>query len=378
MSDAISLVGGNKTSPVDVTGGWHDGGDYIKFLSTAAYTTYMLIFSYEFDKDKFGFDNDKNGVPDILEEAKIGLDWLLRCNYEKYSLITQVQDLRDHENKWRRPENESLHYDRPGFVGIVKNQVGIFCAALSIASGIWADKFNDKVFSDKCLLAAENIYSIRDTVQDIENTQSGFYKDKSFWGKLALAAIELYSDTKGDINSLAQYKIARYNTRYLDYIYNNLYAFNRYKNLSPSNEGLPFTWGTTNSLLGVALQAILFKEFTNDTQFDSLAFYQRDYVLGRNPWGLSFIYNFGSVFARNLHSQIAYFNSGYLPGGLSAGPAPINVINKYNIARTDSTYNYFNTDSLKYFDERNDYITNEPTIVSNATAVFVYGYYSHR
>jgi hypothetical protein len=401
MSDATSLVGGNKTSPVDVTGGWHDGGDYIKFLSTAAYTTYLLIFSYEFDKDKFGFDNDKNGVPDILEEAKVGLDWLLRCNYEKYSLITQVQDLRDHENKWRRPENDSLQYDRPGFVGIGKNQVGIFCAALSIASRIWADKFNDKIFSDKCLSAAQNIYSIRDNVPDIENTHSGFYKDKSFWGKLALAAIELYSDTKnvnylndalaygdsaksdywwswGDINSLAQYKIARYNTRYLDYIYNNLYAFNRYKNLSPFNEGLPFTWGTTNSLLGVALQAILFKEFTNDTQFDSLAFYQRDYVLGRNPWGLSFIYNIGSVFARHLHSQIAWFNSGYLPGGLSAGPAPLNVINKYNIDRTDSTYNYFNTDSVKYFDDMNDYITNEPTIGSNATAVFVYGYYSQR
>ena len=401
LSDATSLIGGKKTSAVDVTGGWHDGGDYIKFLSTAAYTTYMLIFSYEFDKDKFGFDNDKNGVPDVLEEAKIGLDWLLRCNYDKYSLITQVQDLRDHDNKWRKPENDPMQYDRPGFVGIGKNQVGIFCAALSIASRIWAEKFNDKVFSGKCLSAAQNIYSIRDTVPDIENTQSGFYKDKTFWGKLALAAIELYSDTKnvnylndalaygdsaksdywwswGDINSLAQYKIARFNTRYMDYIYNNLYTFNRYKNLSPFNESLPFTWGTTNSLLGVALQAILFKEFTNTTQFDSLAFYQRDYILGRNPWGLSFIYNIGSVFVRHLHSQIAYFNSGYLPGGLSAGPAPLSVLNNYKIDRTDSTYNYFNTDSVKYFDDRNDYITNEPTIVSNATAVFVYGYYSGR
>ena len=401
LSDATSLVGFKKTSAVDVTGGWHDAGDYIKFLSTTAYTTYMLIFSYEFDKNKFGFDNDKNGVPDVLEEAKIGLDWLLRCNFDKYSLITQVQDLRDHDNQWRKPENDPLQYDRPAFVGIGKNQVGIFCATLSIASRIWAEKFNDKVFSDKCLSAAENIYSIRDTVPDIEHTQSGSYQDKSFWGKLALAAVELYEDTKnvdylndalvygdsaksdywwgwGDMNSLAHYKIARFNSRYLQYIYNNLIVFDRYKNLSAFNEGLNFTWGTTNSLLGVALQAILFKKLTGNTQFDSLAFYQRDYILGRNPWGLSFIYNIGTVFARHLHSQVAYFNSGYLPGGLSAGPAPLSVLNKYKIDRTDSTYNYFNTDSVKYFDDRNDYITNEPTIGSNATAVFVYGYYSDR
>jgi hypothetical protein len=147
---------------------------------------------------------------------------------------------------------------------------------------------------------------------------------------------------------------------------------------SAFNECLNFTWGTTNSLLGVTLQAILFKKLTGNTQFDSLAIYQRDYILGRNPWGLSFIYNIGSVFARHLHSQVAYFNSGYLPGGLSAGPAPISILNQYKINRTDSTYNYFNTNSVKYFDDMNDYITNEPTIGSNATAVFVYGYYSNR
>ena len=401
LSDATRIVGGNKISAVDVTGGWLDGVDYIKFLYTTAYTTNLLIFSYEFDKNKFGFDNDRNGVPDVLEEAKVGLDWLLRCNFDKYSLITQVQDLRDHDNKWRKPENDPLQYDRPAFVGIGKNQIGIFCAALSIASRIWAEKFKDKVFSDKCLSAAENIYSIRDTVPDIEITQSGFYQDKNFWGKLALAAVELYEDTKnenylndalaygdsaksdywwswGDINSLAHYKIARFNNRYLQYIYNNLIASDHFMTSSAFNECLNFTWGTTNSLLGVTLQAILFKKLTGNTQFDSLAIYQRDYILGRNPWGLSFIYNIGSVFARHLHSQVAYFNSGYLPGGLSAGPAPISILNQYKINRTDSTYNYFNTNSVKYFDDMNDYITNEPTIGSNATAVFVYGYYSNR
>jgi hypothetical protein len=39
--------------------------------------------------------------------------------------------------------------------------------------------------------------------------------------------------------------------------------------------------------------------------------------------------------------------------------------------------NEFNSDKVKYFDDRMDYITNEPTIVGNATALFVFGYFSN-
>ena len=302
---------------------------------------------------------------------------------------------------WRLPENDTLQYDRPGFVGIGKNQIGIYCAVMSLASRVWAEKFHNNEFSGKCLEAAENIYSMRNKVVDIENTNSGFYQDKSFWGKLALGAIELYNTTKkedylkdaelyadsansdywwswGDINSLAHYRIAKVNSRFKDYIYNNLAAFNANKNKSPFMEGLAFTWGSTNSFLGVALQAILYKGLTHSNEFDSLAVFQRDYILGRNPWGLSFIYNIGKESVRNLHSQVAYFHNGYLPGGLSAGPAPMSVLKDFKIDRTNSKYDFFNTDSVKYYDDRNDYITNEPTISGNATAVFVYGYYSNR
>jgi endoglucanase len=98
--------------------------------------------------------------------------------------------------------------------------------------------------------------------------------------------------------------------------------------------------------------------------------------LGRNPWGISFIYDIGTNFSKNLHSQVAFFNSGYLPGGLSAGPAPTDIINKYEIQRNDFTFDEFNSDVVKYYDDRLDYITNEPTIAGNATALFVFGYLS--
>ena len=402
LSDVARLEG-DKDHPggVDVTGGWHDASDYIKFLSTTAYTTYMLIFSYEFDKTKFGFDNNKNGVPDVLEEAKIGLDWLLRCNYSKYKLVTQVQDLRDHAVGWRMPENDTLQYDRVGLVGIGKNQIGLYAAVMALASKVWTERFSKTDFAKRCLDAAENLYSIRNQVANIDTSTLGFYQDNAYWGKLALGAIELYNVTQkfnyfndaitygdsagsdywwsyGNINSLADYRIAQVVPRFSKYIYNNLLSFNARMDTSLFREGLPYSWGTTNTFLGVALQAVLYKNLTGSTQFDSLADFQRDYVLGRNAWGLSFIYNIGSKFPEHIHSQVAYFHNGYLPGALVAGPAPEDILKNYKIEKENHEYDFFNTSSVKYYDDNGNYITNEPTISSNATAVFVYGYYSNR
>lgn len=402
LSDVVRLIGDNNhKGPVDVTGGWHDAGDYIKFLSTTAYTTYMFIFSYEFDKTKFSFDDDKDGVPDVLEEAKIGLDWMLRCNYSKYKLITQVQDLKDHEVGWRMPENDTLRYDRPGYVGIGKNQIGLYAAVMAMASRVWSERFQKYDFAKQCLDAAENLYSIRDKVPNIDSSGSGFYIDNTYLGKLALGAVELYLATKenhyledaeryadsagsdywwswGNINSLADFRLAQIEPRFADYILSNLISFNDEKDKTTFNHGIPYTWGTTNSLLGAALQEILYNSLTGSTRYDSLAIDQRDYVLGRNPWGLSFIYNTGSEFPHHFHSQVAYFHGGYLPGALSAGPAPESVLNDFKINRKNFQYNLFNTDSVKYYDDRQDYITNEPTITGNATALFVFGFYSNR
>ena len=162
IADATELIidGVVFNTPFDVTGGWHDAGDYTKFFNTIAYATYTLLFAYEFDGKRFGFDQDGNDVPDILEEAKIGLDWLLRAQYDDKKFITQVQNLRDHDVGWRMPEDDTLRFDRPAYIGIGKNLIGIYVATMSLAYRIWKDKFESYDFADKCLTAAENYYSI--------------------------------------------------------------------------------------------------------------------------------------------------------------------------------------------------------------------------
>jgi endoglucanase len=398
IADASSLIENKKVinKTYDITGGWHDAGDYVKFLNTTAYATYMLLFSYDFDPAKFGFDKNKNNVADVLEEAKIGLDWLLRCNIDGKKLITQVQDMRDHDVGWRMPEDDQLGFDRPAFIGVGKNLIGIYSAALALGGRIWRDVMNYKEFSDKCLQTAEKYYAIKDRVPDVDSTGTGMYIDKNFEGKLSLGAIELYmltgkqkylEDSKifadsagsdfwwswGDINSLAHYRISNYDFRFSEYLKKNLEEFNRRKNNNLFGKGTELSWGTNNTLLGISLQNILWKRLTHDSRFDSVSVYQRDYILGRNPWGVSFISNVGKVCTKNFHHQIGKIK-GRLPGGFSAGPATKKFLEGYKIIYEDKDkYSRFQTDADYYRDDTNDYLTNEPTITGNATAIFVFG-----
>lgn len=233
---------------MDVSGGWHDAADYVKFLNTTAYSVYTMLFAYDFDREKFGFDYNENGVPDLIEEAKVGLDWLLRCNYKKYQLITQVQDLRDHDVGWRLPEDDPMESERPAFIGIGKNLVGIYTATMALAYRIWNEKYDYNNFASNCLTAAENIYSVRNTAKNIDDTGTGHYQDNEYLGKLALGAIEMYLTTGqqsfldeaiaygneagsdywwswGNLNSYAHYRLAKYRPEFANYIKNNLKVF---------------------------------------------------------------------------------------------------------------------------------------------------------
>jgi hypothetical protein len=267
---------------------------------------------------------------------------------------------------------------------------------MSLAYRIWKEKLNFPEFANQCLNDAQKIYSLNKFVKDIDSSGTGVYVDKSFNGKMALGAIELYLSTMksnylsdattfadsaksdywwswGDVNSLAHYRLAKIIPRYSDYLKNNLEHFNKKKNENVFGKGVSTSWGTNVTLLGITLQNILYKKLNGKNGFDSVAVFSRDYILGRNPWGISFISGFGKFYSKNLHHQIGYLK-GKLPGGFAAGPASKKFIDEQKIPyqKNDSLYK-FQTEDNYYRDDRNDYITNEPTIVGNATAIFVFG-----
>ncbi len=399
ISDVTSIIenGKERHEIFDVTGGWHDAGDYTKFLNTIAFSTYLLLFSYDFAPEKFSFDLNKNQVPDILEEAKIGLDWLLRANYKNRKLVTQVQNEKDQKVGWRLPENDPLQFDRPGFIGIGKNLIGIYVAALALGSKIWENKIHYSEFAEKLKNTAIGFYELINESDDLDTTGTGFYRDTKFNGKLSLGAIELYELTGnekylqdsenfarkagteawwgwGNVANIADYKIAKYDKAFIEFLQKSLIKFKKHSESKVFGEGVDLYWGSNMNLLGVALTNILYKKFTNDNTFDKIEFINRDYILGRNPWGISFIYGKGANYTKHFHHQVAYFNKGKLPGGLTGGPVMKKIYGDLNINyETKDKFSAFQTDDAYYRDDRNDYVCNEPTISANATAVFVFG-----
>jgi len=67
---------------LDVSGGWHDAGDQLKYLITGSYATAHLLMAYELYPEKFGDRTNAlgqpgaNGIPDLLDEARWGLEWI--------------------------------------------------------------------------------------------------------------------------------------------------------------------------------------------------------------------------------------------------------------------------------------------------------------
>ena len=106
---------------IDVSGGWHDASDYLQYSSTSANATYHLLMAYRDFPSVFGDVKQANGLDgsngrkDVLDEAKWGLDWLLKMHPRDEWMFNQVADDRDHMGM-RIPKEDSFYgrgYERP-------------------------------------------------------------------------------------------------------------------------------------------------------------------------------------------------------------------------------------------------------------------------
>ncbi len=82
--------------PRDLTGGWHDAGDYNKYVWTATSTAVLhLLRAYEdnpglFTDGDLGIPESGNGLPDVLDEVAYELDWLLKMQLADGSVLSQM------------------------------------------------------------------------------------------------------------------------------------------------------------------------------------------------------------------------------------------------------------------------------------------------
>jgi len=84
----------NATTEVDVSGGWYDAGDYNKYTNWTANYIVDFMRAYLESPDTWGDDynipESGNNVPDILDEAKWGIDHLLRMQKADGSVLSIV------------------------------------------------------------------------------------------------------------------------------------------------------------------------------------------------------------------------------------------------------------------------------------------------
>ena len=180
-----------SASRVDAEGGWHDAGDYIKFVGTTAYVLAVELMALRDHGAALG-----PAGQELARELRWGLDWLLKmvAGPEPYH---QVGGEGDHAADWRLPEGDTLAplaaYDqRPVFrmaKGRGRNLLGRSAAAFAFASQVYAA---DDPYARKLLAAARATYALAKARPGAQSPDPPeFYGEKVGEDDLVLAAAAL-------------------------------------------------------------------------------------------------------------------------------------------------------------------------------------------
>ena len=185
----------------DGTGGWHDAGDYNKYVVNANVTVGAMFLAWEMYQDKLkDFDLDlpetAPGYPDFLKEIKWETDWLLKMQYPDGTGRISHKISTQRFGGFILPEGESeKRYFTPWGSGATAD----FVAIMAMAARYF--KPYDPNYAQTCLDAAEKSWKFlaanRDNkMPDMRGFRTGPYvstdQDDRIW-----AAVELW-ETTGD------------------------------------------------------------------------------------------------------------------------------------------------------------------------------------
>ena len=440
--DAIIIYHPTKTGQhLDVRGGWHDASDCLQYVTTTANAIYQMAYAYERNPKAFGdaFQADgtpgANGIPDIVDEIRWGLDWLDRMNPESGEFYNQLADDRDHVGMRRPPEDQAdygwgkggarpVYYvtgepqqqGRHGGVNKTTGKasiVGKYASAFSIGSRVLAPYYPELAarIREKAADAWETGVKYPGFHQTASVVSPYIYEETNWVDDMELAGVEMYRLT-GDRKFLLEaveygrqepvtpWMGADSARHYQWYPFMNmghahLAAQGReefVRNLrsgiarvwdraqgSPFLYGVPGTWCSNNLTAALLSQCILYRQITGDRTYEEMEGALRDWLLGCNPWGVSMIVELpkGGVYPTQPHSFIINYKLGNTTGGLVDGPVYDTIFGSLLGVNTEGGINYerFQPGRLVYHDSTHDYSTNEPTMDGTASLTFPFSAY---
>lgn len=381
----------------DVTGGWHDASDYLQYLPTSANTVYQMLFAYREYPDVWGDEFDAlgnkgaNGVPDILDEARWGLEWMQKMNPRDGIYFNQIADDRDHRFAGV-PQRDTVDYDfgpggpRPVYpvsgepYGLreYKNRsngeassVAKFASAFALGSSVFADIDPDfatdlavrsrKAYdyalahpgaSQTACCVSPYFYEEENWVDDVELAAAALHRlqgrPSDFSKARAFASAERFTPWMGadtarhyqwyPFVNLGHYEASKADTRgeFASYYREGLERVAKRGADNVFISGIPYVWCSNNFTTALVTQAMLYKEMTGDDSFAELETAARDWLFGVNPWGQTMIIMpEGTVESSPMDPHSAMSNleidgipgRDFLIGGLVDGPVYTNIFN---------------------------------------------------
>lgn len=79
--DSAALLWSDRSTSLDVSGGWHDAGDYGRYVTPGACAAAHLLYAFKMYPTAFAslkLNIPEDNMPDILSEVKYELEWLLK------------------------------------------------------------------------------------------------------------------------------------------------------------------------------------------------------------------------------------------------------------------------------------------------------------
>ncbi|KAM9942101.1 hypothetical protein ACTFIT_005473 [Dictyostelium discoideum] len=165
----------------DLSKGYFDAGDGVKFNFPMAYSMTMLGWSYL----EYSGNIEKCGLASLYKEVlKWGTDFLIASHTSDNVFVVQVGNGDVDHSVWQPPED--INYVRQIYTIDPSNpgtDIAMEAAsALSAASLVF--KTSDPTYSAKCLQHAQKLYSFAITSQMKVCTASNFYQSSGYWDEV--------------------------------------------------------------------------------------------------------------------------------------------------------------------------------------------------
>ena len=396
---------------VDVSGGWHDAGDYGRYVVSGAKAVADLLLAFEKqggkihakDADDYNIPESGNGVNDLVDEARYELDWMLKMQDSSGGVYHKVTCKVFPETVMPQDETDELILSP-----ISNTATGDFAAVMALASRIYTEygDSSDKAYAKTCLDAAKKAWSYlqknkdADGFKNPEDIVTGEYPDGRSTDEAFWAAAELYKTTGDDTykKAMSEYTSDAANMTGLGWAsvgaYGAYAALTTDKLLTDStnltkdirnailgaadeavatskangyliNKDRKYEWGSNMGIANTGMLLMMANDISPNEEYVNCAKQHLNYLMGMNATGYCFVTGAGTVSPQNPHHRPSETVGTCMPGMLVGGPDNA-MEDPYAKAV------FLNTAPAKcYADNAQSYSTNEVTIYWNSPLIYL-------